>query len=102
MQDFTERFKKINPQIRKEVNRSLDILERINYLLDMKFGGKQKLLADKMGKTEAEISKMINGNLNFTLKTIAKLESAFGEEILAVVCNKEQKNTKAVYANRAV
>jgi hypothetical protein len=67
------------------VKRNMDILDRIHYLLNKKFDGKQKLLADKMGKTEAEVSRMINGLQNFTQKTIIKLELAFGEHILAVV-----------------
>jgi transcriptional regulator with XRE-family HTH domain len=66
------------------VETSLDILERIHELLEEKFDGKQKLLADKLGKSEAEVSKMLNGVQNFTLKTIARLESAFGAKIIAV------------------
>jgi len=69
------------------VENSMNILERIHELLDEKFDGKQKLLADKLGKSEAEISKWINGVQNFTLKTISKLEAAFGEKILAVYTN---------------
>ncbi len=70
------------------VEKSMDILERIHELLDEKFEGKQKLLADKLGKSEAEVSKWINGVQNFTLKTISKLEAAFGAKIL-VVCTNE-------------
>lgn len=69
------------------VSRSMDILERLHELLNEKFDGKQKLLAEKLGKTEAEISKMTSGVQNFTLKTLCKLEAAFGEPIIAVATN---------------
>ena len=35
----------------------------------------QKNLADMLGKKESEISKWMSGTHNFTLKTIAKIES---------------------------
>lgn len=81
------------------VNRNIDISNRIHYLLQTKFEGKQKNLAAKLNKSEAEVSKMINGLQNFTMKTITKLEVAFGEPILAVVtipevdCNVEYVTT---------
>lgn len=67
------------------VEHSMDILDRIHELLDKKFDGRQKLLAEKMGKSEAEISKILNGVQNFSLRTIAKLEAAFEERIFIVV-----------------
>ncbi len=70
--------------LKEEVRLSMDILDRIHELLEKKFNGKQKLLADKLGKSEAEVSKWLNGVQNFTIKTIAKLEIAFGEQIIAV------------------
>jgi hypothetical protein len=72
------------------VEQSMDILERIHELLEEKFDGRQKLLAEKLGKSEAEISKMLNGIQNFTLKTISKLEWAFGAKII-VVCTNDPK-----------
>ena len=69
------------------VEQSMDILERIHELLEEKFDGRQKLLAEKLSKSEAEISKMLNGVQNFTLKTISKLEWAFGAKIIAVCTN---------------
>ena len=50
------------------VEQSMNILERTHELLEEKFDGRQKLLAEKLGKSEAEISKMLNGVQNFTLK----------------------------------
>jgi len=69
------------------VEQSMDILERIHELLEERFDGRQRLLAEKLGKSEAEISKMLNGVQNFTLRTIAKLEWAFDAKIIAVCTN---------------
>jgi len=84
LKNYKQRIESIPESTNREVKHSLDILDRIHELLLEKFGGKQKLLAEKMGKTEAEISKWINGNHNFTMKTISKLEAAFGAPIIAV------------------
>ena len=35
----------------------------------------QKGLAEKLGKSEAEISKWLSGTHNFTLRSIAKIEA---------------------------
>jgi transcriptional regulator with XRE-family HTH domain len=90
---FTERFKNINPDTKELVKKNLDILDRINFLLENKFDGKQRLLAEKMGKSEPEVSKMINGFQNFTIKTIQKLEKAFEAPILAVCTDHEANST---------
>ena len=62
----------------------MDILERIHELLIEKFGGKQKLLAERLNKSEAEVSKWLSGVQNFTTKTLIKLQIAFGAPIIAV------------------
>lgn len=79
--------------VREHIKFSMDILDRINDLLNEKFQGKQKLLADKMKKSEAEVSKWFSGVQNFTTKTIIKLEIAFGAPILAVVTSCYQDST---------
>lgn len=63
------------------VDKSLEIAEYIFQLLERK-GIKQKDLADKMGKSEAEISKLLTGMHNYTLRSIAKIEAALGETII--------------------
>ncbi len=79
-------------ETKEEISVSMDILERIHELLNEKFQGKQKLLADKLGKSEAEVSKWLNGVQNFTIKTIIKLQIAFGEPIIAV-CSGSDNST---------
>lgn len=68
----------------EDIRLSMQIMERIHDLLESKFGGKQKLLAEKMGKSEAEISKLLSGIQNYTTKTLIKFQFAFGEPIIAV------------------
>jgi len=82
--------------IKNYVRDSMHILERLNELLDKKFDGKQKLLAQKMGKSEAEISKMLNGVQNFTLRTLSKLSAAFDEPIIAICTEHEHANFEQV------
>lgn len=62
---------------------SMDIVDQIfDYL--RKKNMNQKDLAVKLGKKESEISKWLYGNHNFSIKTIAKIETALGENILLV------------------
>lgn len=82
--------------VREHVKISMDILDRINYLLDKKFDGKQRLLADKMGKSEAEVSKWLNGVQNFTTKTLTKLSIAFGEPVIAVCTYSDDEDSTFV------
>ncbi|HRP56334.1 helix-turn-helix transcriptional regulator [Agriterribacter sp.] len=84
LEKFREVIKHTPQDTREYIELSMDILDRIHELLEKKFEGKQKLLAEKMGKNEAEISRWLSGVQNFTIKTITKLEAAFEEKILSV------------------
>lgn len=101
MSSRINKMKRISQNTSQDVKlfteKSMDILDRIHELLNSEFGGKQKLLAEKLGKTEPEISKWLSGVQNFTLVTICKLEAAFGKDILAVHTNDdEEANIKQV------
>lgn len=65
------------------VDLSMNIAHVVHLLMEAK-GMKQKDLAEGMGKSEAEISKILGGMQNLTLRTIAKLEVALGEQIVQV------------------
>jgi len=65
------------------VDKYADIVVRINQLLKEK-GFTQKDLAEKLDKKPSEISKWLNGDHNFTLRSIAKIEAELGETILYV------------------
>ena len=63
------------------VDKSLEIADYIFQLMEKK-EMKQKDLADLMEKSEAEISKILGGMHNLTLRTIAKLEAALQEDVI--------------------
>lgn len=60
-----------------------DLVVRINQLLREK-GMTKKELAETLGKHPSEISKWLNGEHNFTLKSLAKLSAELGEPLLEV------------------
>ena len=62
------------------VSRSLAIANQILIVLEKK-GLKQKDFAALLHKKEAEISRWLSGFHNFTIKSIAKIETALGERI---------------------
>lgn len=60
-----------------------DLVVRINELLREK-GMTKKDLAEKLDKKPSEISKWMNGEHNFTLRSLAKLSAELGESLLEV------------------
>lgn len=70
-----------SPETRHYIRKNLDIAARVNTLLKQK-GWTQKDLAKALGKTESEVSRMLSGLHNVTLKSIAKLEIVLGADIL--------------------
>jgi len=63
------------------VQHSMDFSIQLSSLLK-KYGKSQKELARELGKEESEISKWLSGNHNFTLKSIAKIESALDQQLI--------------------
>lgn len=72
------------------VDYQMNILDRLNYLLNKKFNGKQKALALVLGKKESEVSKWFSGTQNFTLSTLMLLQRAFEEEIIFVASDENE------------
>lgn len=72
------------------VEKSLEIVNYIHQVMEAK-EMRQKDLAAKMGKTEAELSKILSGMHNLTLRSISKLEAALGESIISIPKNRAQK-----------
>lgn len=75
---------KVSPEVRRRVDLSFLIVDRIHNILEEK-GLKQKDLANLLGKSESEISKWMRGTHNFTLETISSIENVLGTPILQVV-----------------
>jgi transcriptional regulator with XRE-family HTH domain len=76
------------------IDRANEITEQIYRMLD-KMGWKQKDLASAMNKSEAEISKILNGNHNLTLRTIAHIETILKENIILTKAGIELEAEKA-------
>lgn len=73
----------VSPEVRRRVDLSFLIVDRIHNILEEK-GLKQKDLANMLGKKESEISKWMRGTHNFTIDTISSIENALGAPILQV------------------
>ena len=78
-----ERRKRVNPEVRDTIALSFRIVDRIHHILAEK-GLKQKDLANKLGKSEPEISKWMRGTHNFTIDTLVSIEEALGSPIIQV------------------
>ena len=74
---------KVSPEVRRSVNLSFLIMDRIHAILEER-GLKQKDLANMLGKKESEISKWMRGTHNFTIETISAIENVLGHSILQV------------------
>ena len=75
-----ERRKRVTSETRESVALSFD---RIHDILEEK-GLKQKDLALRLGKSEAEISKWMRGTHNFTIDTLVSIEDALDAPIIEV------------------
>ena len=80
---FKEALEHISPAIRKEVGFSFDITKRISDLLVAKHWT-QADLARATGKKASLVSRWLSGTHNFTIQTIAEIESALGASIITV------------------
>ena len=67
--------------VERFVDKNLDISQQVYALLKEK-GWTQKQFAKKLGKSEAEVSKWLNGTHNLTLRSIAKMEVALDADII--------------------
>lgn len=85
---FQEILEQAPEHSRVFIRKYTDIIDRIYDLMAEK-GYLQKDLAKLLDKSESEISKWLKGEHNLTLRTIAKLEVALGEEIISIPQKKE-------------
>ena len=80
---FQELLKQIPEDKKRESELSYGIARRIHDVLARK-GWSQADLARATGKRETVISRWMSGTHNFTIQTIAEIETALDEEILSV------------------
>jgi transcriptional regulator with XRE-family HTH domain len=77
-----------NPEIAKLVEKNLAIAHKIHEILQER-GLKAADLARMLNKKPSEISKWLTGTHTFTTKTITKIETVLGVDIIHVETHKE-------------
>lgn len=80
---FHEEIKNIPSDLRREINMSWAISDKIDAILKER-GLSQKDFAKKMKKSEAEVSRWLGGTHNFTLRTIAKISDALNIDLITI------------------
>lgn len=70
-------------ELKTQLRFSDSIAEKLDKLLKER-GMSQRDLAKNTGKTEAEVSRWLGGTHNFTLRTLAKISIALGEDLITV------------------
>lgn len=78
-----ELYSGIPEDSRRMSDHSFAIAAHISEILARK-GWNKSDLANALGKRNAEISRWMSGQHNFTIETIAKIETALGEDIISV------------------
>lgn len=73
----------ISPEERAEARLSFQISNRLDFLMKAK-GLSKKQLADAIGKRPSEITRWLSGEHNFTISTLSRLSSFFGQPIITV------------------
>jgi transcriptional regulator with XRE-family HTH domain len=74
---------------------------RVNQLLKEK-QYTQKKLAEKLDKKPSEIHRWLNGEHNFTLRSVAKLEAELGEQLLVVPERKTATDFQRYYGKASI
>lgn len=77
-----------SPEIAKLVEKNLAIANKIHEILKNR-GLKPADLARLLDKKPSEISKWLTGTHTFTTKTITKMETVLGEDIIHIEAQKE-------------
>ncbi len=81
---FRQCIAAIPAEQKAEFELSFGIAERISEILRAR-GLTQKEFAGQLNKRESEISKWLTGRHNFTMQTIAKIETALGCKLIDIV-----------------
>lgn len=80
---FLELLNQVPKESRRESELSYGIARHIHEMLSRK-GWTQADLARATGKRETVVSRWMSGTHNFTIQTLAEIETAFGEEIISI------------------
>lgn len=80
---FEQLLSKVPSDVKRFVRKQGEMAVQIGSILKVK-GITQKELAQTIGMKESQLSKILAGNANCTLKTITKIENALNEDIITV------------------
>lgn len=86
------------PEIEKLVEKNMAIAHKIHQMLQER-GLKPANLARLLNKKPSEISKWLTGTHTFTTKTITKIETVLGEDIIYIEPQKEYVYFKVAVNN---
>jgi len=81
---FDEIETEIPEEISRLVEKQMDIAEAIAAAIEKSKFKSQKEFAAAIGMKPSMLSRILSGNVNLTLKTIIKIESVLGTEIVSV------------------
>mgnify|MGYP006290847619 CR=1 FL=1 len=70
-----------DPEMDHFIEKNLAIVEKVRQALEFK-GWSKGQLAEAMGKSPSEVSKWLSGMHNLTLKSIIKMETALGIDLI--------------------
>ena len=80
---FKSLVEELSPETRRFVRKQGDIAARISGLLKEK-NLKQADLAKMLDMKKSQVSKILAGNANLTLKTISRIETVLGDDVIRV------------------
>ena len=80
---FHKQLEKVDPAVRREMDWSGAIIDKIEAIL-RRDGISQRELAAKIGCNETQITRWTRGFPNFTLSSLAKLSEALGEPLIEI------------------
>lgn len=87
-------FREVASEVPAYIDRQLELQEeianRIKALIRHK-GITQKELAHDIGMSESQLSDILTGEVNVTIKTIARFEKYFGQDIIGVASDMKSK-----------
>lgn len=80
---FQQALAEVPDELKIQIDLSFAISDKLAGILEER-GMSQKDFARMVGKTETEVSRWLGGTHNFTLKTISKISSVLGCNIIYV------------------
>ena len=90
MEEVRKRY--LTPEVQKQVDLQVMIANRIYDLLKQK-GMTQKDLAQRLGKTETEVSRWLCGTHNLTIATLAKVACVLDDDLITVTTDRKRSRT---------